>query len=177
VFGACAHDARVNRQAQTFKEFGTRVEKYTALHKRVEGTLPKLPTKAAPEAIEAHRSALSEAIRRERAAARRGDIFFDPAADAVRRIVRNELRGPGGEVVRRAVRDGNPQVEGKPIAVKVNGIYPTSAPVSTMPPSLLANLPKLPEELEYRFVGRHLILRDVGASLIVDFVWEAAPHL
>ena len=39
-----------------------------------------------------------------------------------------------------------------------------------MPPSILLNLPKLPEELEYRFVGPHLILHDVNANLIVDFI-------
>jgi hypothetical protein len=38
-----------------------------------------------------------------------------------------------------------------------------------MPPLLLAELPPLPEEVEYRFVGSDLILRDVQASLIVDF--------
>jgi hypothetical protein len=35
---------------------------------------------------------------------------------------------------------------------------------------LLDVLPRLPEELEYRFVGRDLILRDVKANLIVDFI-------
>jgi hypothetical protein len=37
-----------------------------------------------------------------------------------------------------------------------------------MPPSLLLNLPELPKELEYRFVGRELVLRDSAANLIVD---------
>ena len=41
-----------------------------------------------------------------------------------------------------------------------------------MPPSLLLNLPKLPKELEYRFVGRELILRDIAANLIVDVIPE-----
>ena len=39
-----------------------------------------------------------------------------------------------------------------------------------MPPSLLLNLPKLPKELEYRFVDHELIVRDVAANLIVDFI-------
>ena len=38
----------------------------------------------------------------------------------------------------------------------------------TVPPNILAALPKLPEDLEYRFVNKHMILLDVHANLIVD---------
>jgi hypothetical protein len=41
-----------------------------------------------------------------------------------------------------------------------------------MPANLLAALPDLPPDLEYRFVGRHLILRDARANMIIDEV----PH-
>jgi hypothetical protein len=40
---------------------------------------------------------------------------------------------------------------------------------------LLLNLPSLPEILEYRFLGRHFILRDITANLIVDFISDAVP--
>ena len=53
-----------------------------------------------------------------------------------------------------------------------NAPYPEGAPLSTVPPDLLAKLPKLPEPLEYRFVGGHLILHDSDASLVVDFLNE-----
>jgi hypothetical protein len=39
-----------------------------------------------------------------------------------------------------------------------------------VPPSLLMALPTLPETLEFRFVGRSLILRDTKANLIVDLM-------
>jgi hypothetical protein len=48
-------------------------------------------------------------------------------------------------------------------------------PVSSMPPEILKALPKLDETLEFRFVGRHLILMDVPAHLIVDIVDNAMP--
>jgi hypothetical protein len=35
------------------------------------------------------------------------------------------------------------------------------------------NLPKLPPELEYRIIGKNLIIRDVDANIIVDFVPNA----
>ena len=54
--------------------------------------------------------------------------------------------------------------------LQVNANYPDGLPLQSMPPSLLLNLPRLPKELEYRFVGRELILRDTQANLIVDVI-------
>jgi hypothetical protein len=61
------------------------------------------------------------------------------------------------------------------IQLKVNRSYPVEVPLQTTPPSLLQNLPKLPPELEYRVVGKALVLRDVNANLIVDFLPNALP--
>jgi len=58
---------------------------------------------------------------------------------------------------------------------KVNASYPEKAPLATVPPLLLNNLQRLPDGLEYRFMGRDLILRDVKTNLIVDFINEAVP--
>ena len=60
----------------------------------------------------------------------------------------------------------------KPVELRANAPYPEGAPLSMVPPDLLAKLPKLPEPLEYRFVGGHLILLDSEASLVVDFLKE-----
>ena len=55
--------------------------------------------------------------------------------------------------------------------------YPTTLPLETVPGKLLRVLPQLPEVLEYRILGRHLILRDVKANLVVDFVRDAVPTI
>jgi hypothetical protein len=57
----------------------------------------------------------------------------------------------------------------------INTDYPTALPLATVPPGLLLKLPTLPMDLEYRFLGRHLILRDIKANLIVDFIPDAVP--
>ena len=44
-----------------------------------------------------------------------------------------------------------------------------------MPPSLLMALPQLPRELDYRIVGRDLVLHDVNADLVVDIIPNALP--
>jgi hypothetical protein len=42
----------------------------------------------------------------------------------------------------------------------------------------LLSLPHVPQEfVEYRFVNRDLVLRDVAANMIVDFIPRAAPPL
>ena len=83
------------------------------------------------------------------------------------------------------IKQGNPKVEGVPtrqnptvdvkknVPVRVNGDYPDSAPFSSMPPTLLLKLPQLPDEVRYRFVGRHLILRDTEANVILDYILDA----
>jgi len=64
--------------------------------------------------------------------------------------------------------------EGKqPVVFKVNASYPDDTPLPTTPGQLLMKLPKLPEQLEYRLVGKTLIIRDVEADIIVDFVPNA----
>jgi hypothetical protein len=55
----------------------------------------------------------------------------------------------------------------------VNGPYPEGVPLETMPPTLLGSFPKLPPELDYRFIGSTLVLRDVTANLIIDLMPNA----
>ena len=57
----------------------------------------------------------------------------------------------------------------------VNTAYPEKAPLATVPPLILVNLPRLPDGLEYRFMGRDLVLRDQPSNLIIDFVPGAVP--
>jgi len=176
---ATAEQPRVNPKAAAFKEFSNRVQKYVELHKKLEGGLPKLPDKADAPAIEAHKTALADAIRAARADAKPGDIFFEDVRKSLVEILRKEIRGPKGKAITSSVREGNPKVEAptKPVPLQVNAKYPDKAPLSSVPPSVLLNFPKLPEAVEYRFVGRDLILHDVAANLIVDFIREALPHL
>ncbi|MBA2604621.1 MAG: hypothetical protein H0U94_13625, partial [Acidobacteria bacterium] len=81
------------------------------------------------------------------------------------------LSGPGGAEVKASIMDENPQG----VRFRVNERYPDTVPFASMPPQVLSMLPKLPLELEYRFIGERLILLDVHAHLIVDFIDNALP--
>jgi len=61
--------------------------------------------------------------------------------------------------------------------IAVNTTYPTQLPLATFPPRLLQRLPDLPPELEYRIVGRHIVLRDVTANVVVDVARDVVPAI
>lgn len=166
--------------AEALKDYSDRVKDYLKVHDKAASGLRPLKGNEDPATIAAHRVALAQAIRARRATARRGDIFDARVVPTIVARVRTELEGADARPARKVLREGNPRfdVEGYvPVPVRINASYPLNAPVSTVPVSILLALPPLPEALEYRFVGRDLILRDVEANLIVDFIVGAAPPL
>ena len=164
----------VNPAAQTMAEFTRQVEAYAALHRKVEAALPKLPEEATPKQIDTHQRAFAAAMARARATARTGDLFTPAMQTAVRRLI-GQLFGDARarRQLRDSIMDDNPAGA---VKLAVNARYPDQVPLSTMPPDVLKNLPKLPEEVEYRFVGEHLILLDPDAHIVVDFMPRALPR-
>jgi hypothetical protein len=57
----------------------------------------------------------------------------------------------------------------------VNDAYPADIPLQSTPPTILANLPRLPPEIEYRIAGHALVLRDVEANIVIDVIPDAIP--
>jgi len=163
-----APQGAITSDVEVVKQFSLRVGEYVKLHRDVESKLPALPKKASPEQITAHQQALAQVIRAARPRAQRGDIF-STAEEYFRCLIAAEVKGKDGVTARETIKDGNPQNEptGEPLIISVNAAYPPKAPVSTVPPTMLLRLPPLPDELNYRFVGRHLILHDTHADLIV----------
>jgi hypothetical protein len=149
-----------------------RLEEYVALHSRTEATLPKLPTEATPQQIDTNQRRLEQLIREARKDARQGDLFTPEAQPVIRRLLAAGFGGPDGKQLKDSIMDENP-MDAK---VSVNGRYPDSVPVSTVPPQVLQTLPKLDEDMEYRFVGNNLVLLDVHAHLIADFISDALPN-
>jgi hypothetical protein len=163
---------RVNRDARVMAEFEERVKAYTTLHRQLEGTLPSLPRTPTPEQINSHQLALAALIAKTRAKAEPGDIFAKETRALFRRYLARVFDGPQGRDLKAAIMDENP---GR-LRLHINARYPESIPVTTVPPQVLASLPKLPEELEYRFIGDRLILHDIHAHTIVDFIDDAISH-
>jgi hypothetical protein len=154
-------------------DFQKRVQSYLKVRNTAVSTVGSLKATDSPERIQQYQRDLGQAIRSARAGAKQGDIFTNAIAPEFHRAIRAALTAPGAEHVKKGLRDTEPSPS-TPIAV--NADYPMDQPVQSMPPSLLQQLPQLPRGLEYRFVGRTLIMRDVEANLIVDYLNEALPQ-
>lgn len=160
---------RVNPQAEAMGRFSERVNAYLALQKKVEGKLTAQKETNDPEKIKAHISELANGIRAARADAKPGDVF-DGVSEQFRHSIHEDARN-------RSVRDAFAAMQEVPknTAPKVNADYPETAALATVPALILKRLQRLPDGIEYRFMGRDLILRDTKANIIVDFLHEAVP--
>lgn len=173
VSPGCARQARaprVSEETRDFKVFNDRVQAYVKMQKNLEASLPTLkPTMDAAQIVE-HQHALARKIADARRDARQGDIFTHEATERFRKIIRKAFRGREGRLARQTIRPDSPS---KVVVPHVNDVYPEDIPLTTTPPTLLLKLPELPPELAYRFVGHDLTLKDIKASLIVDFIPNA----
>jgi hypothetical protein len=160
---------RVNEDARLMADFEKRIQDYVALHNKLEATLPRLPKEANPQQIDAHQRALARLIERARANAKQGDIFLRET----RALFRRRLAGVVTRDVRATIMDEAPPPG---LKLPINSRYPDAVPLSTVPTQVLEALPKLPPELEYRFIGDRLILMDVHAHIIVDLIESALPR-
>jgi hypothetical protein len=161
--------------AQALATMTARLGEYVDLHTKIERTLPKLPKDATPEQIDKNQRALEKLVREGRATAKPGDIFTPEARPVIKRLLASVFEGPDGKQLRVSIMD---ESQAPPSAAKlvVNSRYPDTVPLTTIPPQVLQTLPKLTEDLEYRFIGDSLILLDVHAHVIADFIEHVIPR-
>ncbi|HJU67140.1 MAG TPA: hypothetical protein VJ650_02760 [Gemmatimonadaceae bacterium] len=169
-------DAEPERSANPtdtmFADFANRLDAYTTLRERLTDSIGDLdPTKSQAE-IAARAVALGNAIIASRPEAKQGDIFSPEVAAFLATLIRQEYKRRAEPVLETREDQQEELPNFKP---QVNQIYPTTYPLATFPPALLPVLPPLPEELEYRIVQDYLILRDVEANVIIDFMPGAVP--
>lgn len=161
-------DPSVNPDAALMAEFKARVEKYADLHKDLAKGSAKQKDDVSAQQVDAQKTALTAKIQAARAGAKQGDIFFPEIRPVFRRLLAPELKGADGRDAKAVLKDDAPAAG--TVAFKVNAKYPEGQPKPTMPTNLLLNLPTLPEPLEYRVVGQHLLLLDTAADVIVDYI-------
>ena len=149
-------------------DFKRRAGDYVKLHEKLQkqGTRQKERANVGENLVS--QNALAMRIRFARHDARPGDIFTPPIALAFRRAMDPELRGLAALSTRESIREDAPKV----FVLVVNGDYPAGASRPTMPGNVLNILPALPSGLEYRIVDTHLILMDVAANVVVDYVLD-----
>jgi hypothetical protein len=160
----------VNAAGAATKAFLDRLAEYVTFHNNVQKTVPPLTETNDPAKIAAREAALGEALIKARPDAKPADFFIKEYQPYLIRIIRDDF-------AKRSLADRKALMQELPKDVKigVNQVYPTTLPLATFPPKLLKALPKLPPELEYRIVGRDLVLRDVKGNVIVDIIRGVVP--
>ena len=163
----------VNPQAVSLQEFQTRLDRYLALRNSLSGKLKPLSSTPNADELASRQDALAAAMKAARMHAKRSDLVPWPAAQLIAKIVRDDFkrRNPAAKM---GVFDEVPAVKG---ASLINKTYPADAALPTAPPLLLMNLPKLPDNLQYRFVGRDVVLLDGDLQLVVDYIPNVIPNV
>lgn len=165
-----AVSGKTNPDSIQLQEFSHRVAGYARLHDIAAAEIHGLKPTNSPDAIEHYQRRLARRIRESRNTAGPGNIFTAEIAAVFRRVISGAMQGPDAVRIRASLQRGAPA---RLPAVRVNFTFPPDSALPSMPPSLLLDLPPLPKELDYRVVGTALVLRDVDANLIVDYILNA----
>jgi hypothetical protein len=164
----------VSPDAGLVQDFKKRVDAYLKLRKDAERAAPDLASTKKPQEIVTAEKSMGHNVRAARASAKQGDIFTPASQAMFKRLLKPPLaKGPDAADNKAIIKDDGPKPAEVPF--KINGEYPKDAPLSTVPPDVLLSLPQLPEDIQYRFVGKHLILYDAKANLIIDYMLNAMP--
>ncbi|HEY6212126.1 MAG TPA: metallophosphoesterase, partial [Vicinamibacterales bacterium] len=123
-------------------------------------------------AIRLRQRSLADAIRiTVRPNAQEGDVLSPAVADLIRQELSEAFAGAKADIIRDGLQDQNEGLSVGSIEVTINQMVA----LPRLPPVLLESLPQLPQQVEFAFTGRTLILRDVDADVVVDVIRDAFP--
>ena len=145
-------------RAEAHRVFNQRLGLYVAMRARLEEPLPAFDERRDPRSLMLTRRYLAAAIRTARAKAGQGDIFTPRVAAIFRVTVLENPIGGRGVLVDLVVNEPVP------------GWAMTKAPAA-----LVAVLPVLPDAIEYCLVNGALILWDVHAEILIDWLEDQVP--
>jgi hypothetical protein len=146
-------------------EFSAKMDEYAALRQALQKGLPELVVTDNPTEIQRAERLLAARIRKARSGARRHDNFTEDSRRAFRQLLR-PLATEGNCAF---IADDNPGEWGW----AVNSEYPKQNMISSVPPSMLAVLPRLPDDVYYRFLDTDLVLHDTRANILLDRIDNA----
>jgi hypothetical protein len=146
--------------------FHERVESYAALHRRLAPP-PATTTGTDPLSKLLTRQYLASAVRSARRYAQQGEMFSPEIATLFRWMLADSIGELDGERFLVTLNGGVPVPRG--FHPDVNEAY-TMLPLYRIPADVRLGLPKLPAELDYRLAGHDLVLWDIYAGIVVDFI-------
>lgn len=163
--------ATASADAAAMKQFSDAVAVYIALREGLRNEVPGPVKNSSSSELNQASDALAAAIQRARKHADVGSIFTEAVAAVIKRRIAAMVRSEHLGSVLAGIDDDGP-AEPPP---QLHARLPVTQ-LARMPRALLNMLPPLPKALEYRIVGRYLVLRDVDASLIIDYIPAAVAR-
>ena len=160
----------VNPQAQAMADFKKRIDAYLQLRSAVTQKYPEVKETGDPAKIHTREVNLGKAIALARPHAKAGDLFGAELSPYLLKALEADWNARSAADRKAIFAELPPGV-----MLKVNQAYPGNLPLLSVPAKLLAQLPMLPEELEYRLVDRRLLLRDRDANLVIDILVGTEP--
>jgi hypothetical protein len=158
--------------AAAIKQFEGAITTYMAMRQKLRSEVRGPVKDSSASQLTNASDVLAGAIERSRQGAHVGSIFNEPVAAVIKRRIADAVRT---EQLVSTLADIDDEGGAGP-SPKVHLRLPVTAQMATMPSALLKVLPPLPKELEYRILGSYLVLRDVDASLILDYIPGAVPR-
>lgn len=159
-----------NPQAVALAEFQRRLQGYVDLRADLARRLKPLSPTADSAELAARQDTLAAAIKEVRKGAKPGDMIPTRVAGQIRNVIDTDFRRRNPDA-RRALFEEIP--EG--VRPAVNAAMPDTSALATVPPLLLNQLPRLPDNLQYRFMARHVVLLDGDTRVIIDFIRNVLP--
>ena len=156
------------------RHFENNVADYLALRQRAATSVHVPTITSDPDALLMSVNQLAYRIRAARPHARQGDVLSSDIARIFCNRIQNALRERGISSSEQRARLREHTSASSSDTMKVNGRFDWGATRET-PTEILAVLPVLPDPLEYKLVGRALLLVDVEADLVVDILADVLP--
>lgn len=159
-----------NPDSAVIADFNARLDNYVKKQRALLKGSP-IAEDATPAQIKARQETVAAELRVIRKNAKQGDIFTPQVAALFKRLINPEVKEQPRET-NQALQEEDGEVA--QVNLQINARWPDSEPLTTVPANILAVLPQLPMDVEYRISNkRHLVLRDVDANIIVDFIYNA----
>lgn len=161
---------RLSAEPDPERQFLRSVESYVTLRQQVERRFPPVEVSVDVDTVQRATDARLAAIRHARSGAQTGDIFNARVTELFRARIRQSFAIRAHDVSE--LIDEMNEGGSRWLPAVVNGRFSWKTAVAT-PPHVIAVLPDLPPDLQYRFVGPDLVLVDIRASIIVDILPRA----
>jgi hypothetical protein len=159
-------------EADAIQQFEAAIAEYVAMRRRLADTVPRLAPNSTSVELNNASDAIAAAVQESRQNAGVGDLFVPPVAAMFKRKIDEAMRTANLRQALATIDDEEPTIR----APKIHLRFPAGSQLATTPASLLNLFPTLPQGLEYRIVGRNLVLRDVDAALILDYIPDLIPR-